>query len=103
MDLRVIVQTKIQKPVKEVFEAVYNPKKLSSYFTSGGADGPLDEGKTVTWNFKDEEEKVQKVPVKVQGLCRTSLSNSPGPRAKASTTGKPAQCPTPADTTQPSK
>jgi len=44
MDLRFTVQTKIQKPVSEVFDAVYNPKKLSKYFTTGGADGPLDEG-----------------------------------------------------------
>ena len=53
MDLRFQVQTKIQKPVNEVFDAVYNPKKLSGYFTTGGASAPLDEGKTVTWEFAD--------------------------------------------------
>ncbi len=53
MDLTFPVQTKIQKPVNEVFDAVYNPKKLSKYFTTGGADGPLDEGKTVMWSFTD--------------------------------------------------
>jgi uncharacterized protein YndB with AHSA1/START domain len=53
MDLRFKVHIKIQKPVSEVFDAVYNPKKLSSYFTTGGASGPLDEGKTVTWDFAD--------------------------------------------------
>ncbi len=31
MDLKFQVQTKIQKPVKQVFEAVYNPKELSRY------------------------------------------------------------------------
>jgi uncharacterized protein YndB with AHSA1/START domain len=53
MDLRFKVHIKIQKPVNDVFDAVYNPKKLSSYFTTGGASGPLDEGKTVTWDFAD--------------------------------------------------
>ena len=47
MELRFTVQIKIQKPVNEVFDAVYNPKKLSGYFTTGGSDGPLDPGKTV--------------------------------------------------------
>lgn len=47
MQLRFTVQTKIQKPVQEVFQAVYRPEKLSGYFTTGGTDGPLDEGKRV--------------------------------------------------------
>ena len=53
MQLRFTVQTKIQKPVAEVFDAVYNPAKLSRYFTTGGASGPLDEGTTVIWQFAD--------------------------------------------------
>jgi uncharacterized protein YndB with AHSA1/START domain len=53
MDLRFKVHTKIQKSVSEVFDAVYNPKKLSGYFTTGGASAPLDEGKTVKWEFAD--------------------------------------------------
>ena len=53
MELRFQVQTKIQKPIGEVFDGVYNPKKLSRYFTTGRASGPLDEGKTVTWDFAD--------------------------------------------------
>jgi uncharacterized protein YndB with AHSA1/START domain len=73
MDLRFTVQTKIQKPVNEVFDAVYNPKKLSRYFTSGGADGPLDEGKTVMWSFKDDENKIPPFPVKVQRVVPNRL------------------------------
>jgi uncharacterized protein YndB with AHSA1/START domain len=53
MELKFEVQAKIKKPVEEVFEAVYEPKKLSGYFTTGGASGPLDEGKTVRWDFAD--------------------------------------------------
>ena len=73
MDLIFTVQTKIQKPVSEVFEAVHNPKKLSGYFTSGGADGPLDEGKTVLWKFNDDGYKIVSVPVKVKKVMRNKL------------------------------
>ncbi|MDQ3951223.1 MAG: SRPBCC domain-containing protein, partial [Gemmatimonadota bacterium] len=53
MDLKFQVYGKIARPVAEVFDAVHNPKKLSGYFTTGGASGPLDEGTTVTWDFAD--------------------------------------------------
>lgn len=53
MELKFEVQGRIAKPVDEVFDAVYNPDKLSGYFTTGGASGPLDEGVTVTWDFAD--------------------------------------------------
>jgi uncharacterized protein YndB with AHSA1/START domain len=53
MELKFTVQTKIQKPVEIVFDAVYNNKKLSGYFTNGGSSAPLDEGTTVTWRFAD--------------------------------------------------
>jgi uncharacterized protein YndB with AHSA1/START domain len=53
MNLKFRVQAKKQKPVEEVYDAIYNPKKLSKYFTTGGASGPLDEGKEVMWGFHD--------------------------------------------------
>jgi uncharacterized protein YndB with AHSA1/START domain len=53
MELKFQIQGRIAKPVAEVFDAVYNPKKLSGYFTTGGASAPLDEGTTVTWDFAD--------------------------------------------------
>jgi len=53
MNLKFRVQAKIKKPIEEVFDAVYNPKKLSRYFTTGGASGPLDEGTEVMWDFHD--------------------------------------------------
>lgn len=53
MELKFKVSTGIQKPVAEVFNAVYNPEKLSGYFTTGGASAPLDEGSVVTWKFAD--------------------------------------------------
>lgn len=53
MQLKFEVFGKIAKPVTEVFDAVYNPHKLSGYFTTAGASAPLDEGTTVTWDFAD--------------------------------------------------
>ena len=53
MELQFRVYGKIARPVAEVFDAVYNPTKLSGYFTTGGASAPLVEGSTVTWDFAD--------------------------------------------------
>ncbi|HEV7437842.1 MAG TPA: SRPBCC family protein, partial [Pseudorhizobium sp.] len=44
---------RISKPIGEVFEAVVNPEKLSSYFTTGGASGRLKPGAVVSWDFHD--------------------------------------------------
>ena len=43
----------VSRPPAEVFEAVAEPAQLSSYFTTGGASGRLEAGKTVTWDFHD--------------------------------------------------
>jgi uncharacterized protein YndB with AHSA1/START domain len=43
----------VDKPVHEVFEAVADPEQLSAYFTTGGAKGRLEAGKTVSWDFHD--------------------------------------------------
>jgi uncharacterized protein YndB with AHSA1/START domain len=53
MDLKFRVAARISRPVHEVFEAVADPDSLSSYFTTGGAKGRLEPGKTVTWDFHD--------------------------------------------------
>ena len=47
------VRGRIAKPVHEVFEAVADPKELSAYFTTGGAQGRLEAGATVSWDFHD--------------------------------------------------
>ena len=44
---------RISKPVHEVFDAVVDPKKLSGYFTTGGARGRLETGAVVTWDFHE--------------------------------------------------
>lgn len=53
MELKLKVSGRIAKPVHEVFEAVADPTKLSGYFTTGGAQGRLATGATVTWDFAD--------------------------------------------------
>lgn len=74
MELKFKVQTKIQKPVAEVFDAVYTPSKLSGYFTNGGASGPLDEGTTVEWAFADNPGDDQlKFPVTVKKMVKNEL------------------------------
>jgi len=53
MALRFDVAGRIARPVHEVFEAVADPGHLSRYFTTGGAQGRLASGQTVTWDFAD--------------------------------------------------
>lgn len=43
----------IQKPISEVFDAVYNPQKLSVYFVTGGASAPMKKGTSPQWDFAD--------------------------------------------------
>jgi uncharacterized protein YndB with AHSA1/START domain len=67
MELKFNVQTKIQKPVEEVFKAVQDPDQLSGYFTNGGASAPLTEGTTVEWAFEDTPgEKVGRSRLKLR-------------------------------------
>ena len=53
MKLRFQVFIKIQRPTPQVFDTVYNPKKLTKYFTTRSASGPMQEGATVWWSFAD--------------------------------------------------
>ena len=53
MELRFTVSAHVSRPVHDVFEAVADPGELSSYFTTGGARGRLEQGATVSWDFHD--------------------------------------------------
>ena len=53
MELKFEVAGRIARPVEEVFEAVVDPGTLSRYFTTGGAEGRIEPGATVSWNFHD--------------------------------------------------
>lgn len=53
MELKFKVFAHVSRPSHDVFEAVADPKELSGYFTTGGAEGRLEVGKTVSWDFHD--------------------------------------------------
>lgn len=53
MELKFRVAARISRPVHQVFEAVADPDQLSRYFTTGGAEGRLEPGATVMWDFHD--------------------------------------------------
>ena len=57
MDFDVNVRERFLKPVNEVFVAVADPEKMSSYFISGSS-GPLKAGTEVVWEFADVGAKV---------------------------------------------
>lgn len=60
------VQTKINKPVAEVFQAVVKPEMLNKYFTLA-AQGELKAGTTVFWNWSDMEKGLD---VKVNSVIK---------------------------------
>ncbi|NKI61514.1 ATPase [Labrenzia sp. PO1] len=53
MELKFTVGGRISKPVAEVFEAVVDPAQLSEFFTTGGAQGRIEAGAEVSWDFHD--------------------------------------------------
>lgn len=63
MALTFTVGTQINKPVKDVFTAIVDDKKLVSYFANKST-GPLVAGKTITWHWT----KYGDMPVKVKKL-----------------------------------
>lgn len=54
MEPKFSLQTKISKPLAEVFDAVINPKKIVGYFCNQ-TDAPLVEGQTVHWTWTAHE------------------------------------------------
>lgn len=53
MEINFRVAGRIDRAVEDVFEAVADPAQLSQYFTTGGAKGRMESGKTVMWDFHD--------------------------------------------------
>lgn len=51
------IATRINKPIREVFEAVADPQKLCRYFTTT-ASGGLDSDETVLWTWGDIQSEV---------------------------------------------
>ncbi len=70
MEPKFTVKCKVQRPVAEVFDAVYDASKLSQYFTTGQSSAPLDEGTQVIWRFADYPGDIK---VDVKQLVRDKL------------------------------
>ncbi|MGD0802447.1 MAG: SRPBCC family protein [Candidatus Bathyarchaeia archaeon] len=50
--LEIKVALQILKPTRDVFEAIVDPKKMSSYFISKSS-GKMEEGKRIIWRFPE--------------------------------------------------
>jgi uncharacterized protein YndB with AHSA1/START domain len=57
MNINVKVKDKIFKPLEDVFNAVVNPEKLSSYFVSKSS-GAIEKNANLIWFFNGEDIKV---------------------------------------------
>jgi len=54
--LDIKTELQILKPVKEVFEAIVDPLKMSNYFIAKGS-GRMEEGKEIMWKFPEFDEE----------------------------------------------
>jgi len=59
--LEIKTSLKIQKPLREVYEAIVDPVKMTNYFIAKST-GRIEEGRTLTWQFPEFE---MKFPVRV--------------------------------------
>lgn len=82
MEPKFSINTKINKPVAEVFDAVVNPKKITGYFCDK-ADAPLVEGQTVHWTWSA---KPVTHPVKVKQIVPNAKIVIEWPAAPSGTT-----------------
>ncbi len=64
-DVIVNVESRILKPINEVFDAIIDPAKMAHYFISG-ASGPLKAGTTVKREFADVGAKISVVVIEVE-------------------------------------
>lgn len=59
--LEINTAIQIQRPQKEIFQAIIDPEKMAGYFIAEGS-ATMEEGKSIEWKFPEFEERV---PVKV--------------------------------------
>ena len=62
------VQTKIRRPVADVFDAIVSKKKMLNYFVNGASDD-LNEGATIRWHWNHYGEN----PVVVKQVIKDEL------------------------------
>jgi uncharacterized protein YndB with AHSA1/START domain len=78
MKLQAEVEKKISKSVKEVFEAIVDPEKMSRYFITSGSSR-LEEGKTI-WKWDDVGAEL---PITLRKSMKSAISShSYGPLAE---------------------
>lgn len=56
----------VSRPSAEVYEAAVDPEQISRYFTTGGAEGRLEPGNAVSWDFADFPRRFRVTPVEAQ-------------------------------------
>ena len=64
------VQTKINRPVGDVFDAIVNDELLQKYFTDRSS-GPLAEGQTIVWHWSewgDYPVEVKKITIEAKDV-----------------------------------
>jgi uncharacterized protein YndB with AHSA1/START domain len=64
--LEIKTSLKIQKPLREVFEGIADPVKMSNYFVSRST-GRIEAGKSLMWQFPESE---RQFPVRVDRVER---------------------------------
>lgn len=80
------VSGRVSRPPAEVYELVADPAELSRYFTTGGAQGRLEGGTTVRWDFADhpgdfpvtvvEAEPPSRIVIRWEGLDAVEAENT---------------------------
>jgi uncharacterized protein YndB with AHSA1/START domain len=71
--LHVNTRLRIRKPVREVFEAIVDPKKMSRYFISTSSDR-METGRTIHWTWADVGAELDVEVKKVQPDRRVSFT-----------------------------
>jgi uncharacterized protein YndB with AHSA1/START domain len=62
----------IQKPIKEVFDGIVNPKKMTKYFISESS-GRLESGREVIWKFPEFDDKFPVKEIKIENNSSISF------------------------------
>ncbi len=62
--LEINAAIQIQKPAREVFDAIIDPSKMSNYFISRGS-AIMEEGKEIMWQFPEFE---MEYPIRVAAI-----------------------------------
>ena len=75
--LKVNTQMGIQKPAKDVFEAIVNPEIMNKYFITTST-GRMESGKTLTWTWEDydAEHKVKVGKIEINKLVSFTWEGS---------------------------